>query len=124
MFFTSGIVLMTLVINAPTTGILIRWLGLAQEHDMSIRILQKVLEQHDAKTKEFINQWTKDRKEHGDKGGNLYDNHLDLEKLKKDKKQIIQDLRLKKIYNMYKNGPANTLKMNSSTISNQTNEDQ
>ena len=39
MFFTSGIVLMTLVINAPTTGMVIRWLGLAQEHDMSIRML-------------------------------------------------------------------------------------
>ena len=57
MFFTSGIVLMTLVINAPTTGFVIKMLGLNQEHDMSIRMLRKVLEQHDAKTKEFINHW-------------------------------------------------------------------
>ena len=44
MFFTSGIVLMTLVINAPTTGFVIKKLGLSKEHDMSIRMLKKVMD--------------------------------------------------------------------------------
>ena len=47
MFFTSGIVLMTLVINAPTTGFVIRKLGLAKEQEMAIRMLKKHMDNHD-----------------------------------------------------------------------------
>ena len=46
---------------------------------MAIRMLKKVMEQHDTKTKEFINHWQHERSEHGDKGANLiYDHHFDL----------------------------------------------
>ena len=79
MFFTSGIVLMTLVINAPTTGLVIKRLELSQEHDMSIRMLKKVMDQHDETARNYINDWERERSEHGDKGANhIYDIHFDL----------------------------------------------
>ena len=48
MFFSSGIVLLTLVINASTTGYLIRKLKLSPENEMSKRMLAKVLDEHPA----------------------------------------------------------------------------
>ena len=97
MFFTSGIVLMTLVINAPTTGFVIKRLRLSQEHDMSIRMLKKVMDQHDATARNFINDWEHERSE-GDKGANhIYDVHFDLNQLKKSKNKMIEDLRLHRI---------------------------
>lgn len=43
MFFTAGIVLLTLIVNATTAGLVVRKLGLAKENEMSIRMLHKVL---------------------------------------------------------------------------------
>lgn len=43
MFFTAGIVLLTLIVNGTTTGIVVRRLGLAKENEMSKRMLHKVL---------------------------------------------------------------------------------
>ena len=39
MFFTAGIVLLTLLINGTTPGFVIRKLGLARENEVSLRIL-------------------------------------------------------------------------------------
>ena len=50
MFFTSGIVLLTLIINGTTTGMVIRKLGLAKENEMSKRMLRQVLAGHNEKT--------------------------------------------------------------------------
>ena len=44
MFFTAGIVLLTLVINATTTGFLIRKLDLTKESDTSKLMLRNVLD--------------------------------------------------------------------------------
>jgi len=57
MFFSAGIVLLTLVINATTTGILIRWLRLAKETDMTKLMLRNVLDNHDKMTDGFIFDW-------------------------------------------------------------------
>ena len=54
MFFTGSIVVMTLVINGTTTGLLIKKLGLNKESEMSKRALRKVLDNHDNKSDEFI----------------------------------------------------------------------
>ena len=43
MFFTAGIVLLTLIVNATTTGCVVRALGLSKENEMSKRMLHKVL---------------------------------------------------------------------------------
>ena len=43
MFHTAGIVLLTLIVNGTTTGIIVRKLNLAKENEMSVRMLQKVL---------------------------------------------------------------------------------
>ena len=71
MFFTSGIVFLTLVINAPTTGFLIKKLGLAKETDMSKLMLQNVLSDYDALTDKFILAWRHERIEAGDQGDNM-----------------------------------------------------
>lgn len=73
MFFTAGIVLLTLVVNATTTGFIVRWLGLSKENEMAKRMLAKVLDEHKAKAEEFIGNWKKERSSHGDSGG-LYGN--------------------------------------------------
>ena len=79
MFFSSGIVLLTLVINGTTTGMLIRKLGLAAENEISKLMLRKVLDEHDKKADEFILKWKNERNEHGDRAGNmLYEEVLDL----------------------------------------------
>ena len=44
MFFTAGIVLLTLVVNGTTTGWLITKLGMANENEMSKRMLRQVLD--------------------------------------------------------------------------------
>ena len=54
MFFTCGIVLLTLIVNGTTTGFVIRKLGLSKENDMSVRMLRKVLDEHNQKAAEFI----------------------------------------------------------------------
>ena len=46
LFFSAGIVLLTLIVNAPTTGFLIKKLGLATETEMSKRMVRKVLDGH------------------------------------------------------------------------------
>jgi len=69
MFFTCGIVLLTLIINGTTTGILIRKLGISKENEMSVRMLKKVLDEHEDKASEFINKWKTERRSHGDLGG-------------------------------------------------------
>ena len=46
LFFSAGIVLLTLVVNAPTTGFLISKLGLTAETEMSKRMVRKVLDGH------------------------------------------------------------------------------
>ena len=98
---------MTLVINAPTTGFVIQKLGLSKEHDMAIRMLKKVMDQHDTKAKEFIKNWQDERSEHGDKGANLiYDHHFDFNQLKKSKNKILEDLRLRSITKLIRAVPA------------------
>ena len=67
MFFTAGIVLLTLVINATTTGCVVRALGLSKENEMSKRMLHKVLQEHDKKSEDFIQKWRQERSEHGDR---------------------------------------------------------
>ena len=69
MFFTAGIVLLTLIVNAPTTGFIIKKLSLSKENQMAKRMLAKVLDEHKSHADEFISQWKKDRSEHGDSGG-------------------------------------------------------
>eukprot|EP00354_Favella_ehrenbergii_P005389 CAMPEP_0170454136 /NCGR_PEP_ID=MMETSP0123-20130129/2489_1 /TAXON_ID=182087 /ORGANISM="Favella ehrenbergii, Strain Fehren 1" /LENGTH=343 /DNA_ID=CAMNT_0010716749 /DNA_START=444 /DNA_END=1476 /DNA_ORIENTATION=- len=49
MFFTAGIVLLTLIVNATTTGFVIRKLGLSKENEMAKRMLAKVLDEHEEK---------------------------------------------------------------------------
>lgn len=44
MFFTAGIVLLTLVINGTTTGFVVRKLGLSKESSTSKLMLRKVLD--------------------------------------------------------------------------------
>lgn len=65
-FFTSGIVLLTLVLNAPTTGKLISKLGLAKENEMAQRMLAKVLDEHTERAGEFIACWKAERDENLD----------------------------------------------------------
>ena len=102
MFFSAGIVLLTLVINGTTTGFVIRKLGLANESEMSKLMLRKVLDKHDKMADEFILKWKRERSEHGDKAGNeFYDEVLDLGQLKKNKEVLIKDLYLTKINKMY-----------------------
>lgn len=69
MFFTCGIVLLTLVVNGTTTGILVRKLGISKENEMSVRMLKKVLNEHSDKASEFITKWKQERRSHGDLGG-------------------------------------------------------
>ena len=54
MFFTAGIVLLTLVINAPTTGLLIKKLKLVKESELSRAMLRKVLDEHNDYAEEYI----------------------------------------------------------------------
>ena len=54
MFFTAGIVLLTLVVNAPTTGLLIKKLKLAKESELSRAMLRKVLDEHNNYAEEYI----------------------------------------------------------------------
>ena len=101
MFFTSGIVLLTLIINGTTTGMVIRKLGLAKENEMSKRMLRQVLAGHNEKTEQFITNWKKERSEHGDKdAANVQE--IDLVQLKKHKAELIEDLRLHDIEKKYK----------------------
>ena len=75
---------MTLVINAPTTGFVIRKLGLAKEQEMAIRMLKKHMDNHDTKAKEFITAWHEEREEHG--GDHIHDQgKIDLRMLKNTK---------------------------------------
>ena len=67
LFFSAGIVLLTLVVNAPTTGFLINKLGLTKETEMSKRMVRKVLDGHKKQTELFIQGWKQERSEHGDK---------------------------------------------------------
>ena len=46
LFFSAGIVLLTLVVNATTTGFLISKLGLTKETEMSKRMVRNVLDGH------------------------------------------------------------------------------
>ena len=86
MFFTAGIVLLTLIVNAPTTGFMVRKLGLAKENEMSQRMLHKVLSEHDKKAEEFILKWKQERSEHGDRDTDQFDaEDLNLVALKKYK---------------------------------------
>ena len=80
LFFSAGIVLLTLVVNAPTTGFLISKLGLTKETMMSKRMVRKVLDGHKKQTELFIQGWKQERSEHGDKAQNmLYDEVLNLD---------------------------------------------
>lgn len=101
MFFTAGIVLMTLIINGTTTGMVIRKLGMVKENEMSKRMLAKVLEGHDQKTLEFITNWKRERAEHGDKKNVFADENMDIQEIKKNKMKLIEDLRLKKVQALY-----------------------
>ena len=74
MFFSAGIVLLTLFINAPTTGFVVKKLQLSNENEMAKRMLAKVLDDHKGKAEEFIGKWKKERSEHGD-GNGLHGNH-------------------------------------------------
>ena len=75
---------MTLVINAPTTGFVIRKLGLAKEQEMAIRMLKKHMDNHDTVAKKFITEWHDERLNHG--GDHIYDQaKIDLRTLKKSK---------------------------------------
>lgn len=86
MFFTAGIVLLTLIINGTTTGILVRKLGLSKENEMSKRMLLQVLLDHDTKALEFMSNWRKERSEHGDKEHVfLPDNDIDLNRIRERK---------------------------------------
>ena len=79
MFFTAGIVLLTLIINGTTTGFVVRKLGMVKENEMSKRMLAKVLEGHDRMSLEFIAGWKRERAQHGDKA-NVYDgNQFDIQ---------------------------------------------
>ena len=63
--------------------------------------------------------------EHGDRKSNhVYDHDFDLIQLQKDKKQIIQELRLNRIINMYAKVPGNVKKAETSTTLNNTDSDQ
>lgn len=100
MFHTAGIVLLTLIVNGTTTGFVVRKLGLAKENEMSKRMLQKVLTQHDKKAGEFINNWKKERSEHGDRVM-LADEDLDFGEIKKNKNKLIKDMKLSEIEKKY-----------------------
>ena len=78
MFFTGGIVLLTLLINGTTTGYVIRKLGLAKENEMSKVMLKKVLESHDSKAEKFIAEWKKERAQAAGYGANnfLYEDSI------------------------------------------------
>ena len=98
MFFTAGIVLLTLVINAPTTGLLIKKLKLVKESELSRAMLRKVLDEHNDYAEEYISKWRAERSEHGDRAGNiLYDEVLDLAQLKRNKEEMLGHLYLQKI---------------------------
>ena len=66
MFFSAGIVFLTLVINATTTGFLVKKLDLTKESDTSKRMLRNVLDQHDERIEFFIQKWKTERSSHGD----------------------------------------------------------
>ena len=66
MFFSAGIVFLTLVINATTTGLLIKKLDLTKESDTSKLMLRNVLCQHDEKIEFFIQKWKTERSSYGD----------------------------------------------------------
>ena len=103
MFFTAGIVLLTLIVNATTTGFVIKKLGLAKENEMAKRMLAKVLDEHETKAHQFIQHWKKDRIEHGDRGGGLYyqkGGKIDFDQLQEFKRALdkyveLRDIRLK-----------------------------
>ena len=99
MFFSAGIVLLTLLINGTTTGFVIRMLDLARENQMTKLMLHKVLEKHEYYCNKYITEWKKERSENGDKAGNmLYDEVLDLDKLKAERAILINYLKLEEIY--------------------------
>lgn len=101
MFFTAGIVLLTLIINGTTTGMVIRKLGMIKENEMSKRMLAQVLESHDSKALEFITNWKRERSEHGDKKNVFAEEHIDINEIRKNKIELIEDLRLRKVEALY-----------------------
>lgn len=103
MFFTAGIVLLTLLINANTTGFLIRKLGMSKESEMAKRMLRKVLSEHDEKVTQFIQNWKKEKSETGDRGGLFYEHSaLDFDQLKEFKNKLLDRLALKNMKKKYK----------------------
>ena len=102
MFFTSGIVLLTLTINGTTTGWLITKLGMAKENEMSKKMLRQVLDMHDSKASEFIKKWKAERTEHGDHSSNLLNSpEFNFTQLKKTRAKLIEDVKLKKMEKKY-----------------------
>jgi len=102
MFFTAGIVLLTLVINATTTGFVVRKLGLVKENEMSKRMLTKVLESHDALAQEYIANWKKERIHHGDRQNvETHDLRQSIFQVHETKKKLIEHVRLTKIRKLY-----------------------
>jgi NhaP-type Na+/H+ or K+/H+ antiporter len=68
-FFTCGIVLLTLIINGTTTGLVVRKLGISRENEMSVRMLKKVLGEHNERAVDYIDKWKHERRQHGKSGG-------------------------------------------------------
>ncbi len=53
-FFTCGIVLLTLIINGTTTGLVVKKLGISKENEMSVKMLKKVMSEHSSRETKFI----------------------------------------------------------------------
>lgn len=78
MFFTAGIVLLTLIINGTTTGFVLRKLNMVKENEISKRMLTQVLDSHDQRALEFITNWKRERVEHGDRKNVFADENIDI----------------------------------------------
>lgn len=78
MFFTAGIVLLTLVINGTTTGFVVRKLDMVKENEISKLMLAQVIAAHDQKALEFITNWKRERAERGDKIGVFTQENIDF----------------------------------------------
>ena len=67
LFYTCMIVLLTLLVNGMTTGLVIKALGLQSENMIVKSVMARRLQDHDSLVKDIYHKFLDERNEHGDK---------------------------------------------------------